>query len=341
VCSDYSKETCTRLLTPPYSCNGCAKRKGCTLEKAVYRAKDADREAARLLREKRSGIDITTDEVARIGDIVSPLIAQGQSPWHIWETNKDEIMVSDKTLYKYIAAGLFSAKSMDLRTKVKMKPRKSRPQAKVDRACRKGRTYRDFIDWTANHPDTEVPQMDTVIGAKGRGEKCLLTILFPKSEALLAFIRDANTAKSVADVFENLKTCLGIDRLQELFPAILTDNGAEFTDPGAIEWDADDGLWITQIFYCDPYAAWQKPHIENSHRLLRFIIPKGTSMNSFDQDDINRALSHINSYRRRSLGGQSPIEVFGKAYGYAVLRSLGIDLIDADKIVLTPDIIKK
>jgi IS30 family transposase len=341
VCEEYIKEICRELARPPYVCNGCAKRRRCTLEKAVYRAKVADCEAARLLKEKRTGIDISPEEIQRIGNLVSPLIAQGQSPWHIWANNRDEIMVSDKTLYKYIAAGLFKASSTDLRTKVKMRPRKTKPQMKVNRACRDGRTYHDFMEWIAKHPDVEVPQMDTVIGAKGRGEKCLLTIHFPKSEVLLAFLRDANTARSVTDVFSWIKDVLNYDRFCELFPVILTDNGSEFTDPSAIEWDEEIGLWWTQIFYCEPYAAWQKPNIENSHRLLRFILPKGTSMNALTQDDIDRAMSHINSYRRKSLGGQSPIEVFARAHGNAMLRMLGIYLIAANDVVLTPDILKR
>jgi hypothetical protein len=73
--------------------------------------------------------------------------------------------------------------------------------------------------------------MDTVIGAKGRGEKVLLTICFPKSEIMLAYIRDANTAKSVTDAFEQIKTDVGYDRFCELFPLILTDYAEKKTIP--------------------------------------------------------------------------------------------------------------
>jgi IS30 family transposase len=341
VCHEYEKELCPGLKTPPYACNGCPDRRRCSLEKAIYRAKTSDKEALRLLTEKREGIDIDRDEIQRIGAIISPLIAKGQSPWHIIANHKDELMISDKTLYKYIAMGLFDAKTTDLRRAVKMRPRKHKRQVKIDRKCRLDRTYADFMEFIEKHPDMEVPQMDTVIGAKGRGEKCLLTIHFPKSEVLLAFLRDANTAKSVTDIFERMKLDLGYNRFLELFPAILTDNGPEFTDPDAIETDDEIGLLWTRLFYCEPYAAWQKPHIENSHRLLRYILPKGNSLNNFTQDDITLALCHINSYRRKSLGGQSPIDVFAKAFGNKMLKLLGIFLVPADEINLTPDLLKK
>jgi IS30 family transposase len=310
------------------------------LEKAFYRAAKANRSADAVLREKRTGIDLTKEELERLNGIVSPLIRQGQSPWHICECKKGELMISDKTLYSYIAKGLLGATSTDLRVKVKMKPRKTKRGIKVDRECRKGRTFEDFKAFAEQTPDIEVPQMDTVIGAKGRGEKCLLTICFPKSELLLAFLRDANTAASVTDVFGRLKELLGYETFTTLFGAILTDNGSEFSDPLSVERDGDGVIW-TQVYYCEPYSSWQKPHIENSHRLLRFIFPKGKSLNGFSQEDVDLALCHLGSYRRKSLGGQSPIQVFESMYGTEVLKKLGIALIQTDEITLKPSILKK
>jgi IS30 family transposase len=339
VCRDYAKERCPDLERPPYVCNGCRGRRRCTLEKAFYRAAKANRSAEAVLREKRTGIDLTKEELERLDRIVSPLIKQGQSPWHICECKKDELMICDKTLYNYIAMGLFGATSTDLRVKVKMKPRKTKRGVKVDRGCRTGRMFDDFKAFAYDTPDIEVPQMDTVIGAKGRGEKCLLTICFPKSELLLAFLRDANTAASVTDVMGRLKELLGYETFTTLFGAILTDNGSEFSDPQSIERD-DDGVIWTKVYYCEPYSSWQKPHIENSHRLLRCIFPKSKSLNGFTQKDIYLALCHINSYRRRSFGGQSPIRVFENMYGTEVLKKLGIALIQPDEITLKPSIFK-
>ena len=339
VCKKYERENCVRLKKPPYVCNGCDKRKRCTLEKALYNAQIADKSAYAVLQSSRNGINLSEEERLRLDNIVSPLIRMGQSPWHICKTQKDLLMLSDKTLYSYIEANLFEVSNLSLTRKVKMKPRKKKTQIKVEKACRNGRTYRDFLEWLETYPDTEVVQMDTVIGAKGGGEKVLLTIHFPQSQFMLAFIRDANTARSVTGIFNQLKADLNYNRFEEVFPIILTDNGSEFSNPSAIETDEDGLLW-TRIYYCDPNCAYQKGSIEAGHRLIRKIMPKGKSMNGLTQKDINLMMCHINSYARKSLGGQTPFEVFSKIHGNKMAKMLGIRLISPDEVTLTPTLIK-
>lgn len=339
VCRLYQREACPRLDAPPYVCNGCPKRRVCTLEKAWYQGHKAQRTAQRLLRECRSGVDLTEEERKRIDDIVSPLIKQGQSPWHICQTNKDRLMLSDKTIYKYMDAGLLTAKNVHLRVKVKMKPRKTKPQLKIERACREGRTYRDFLAYLNQFPDTPIVEMDTVLGRKGRGEPCLLTIHFPNSELMLAYLRQANTASSVTDIFSQLKGNLGYQRFAELFLLLLPDNGSEFSNPSVIEREKDGTVW-TQIFYCDPNCAYQKPHIENNHRLLRMIFPKGVSLDGFSQTDVLLAINHINSYARRALGGKTPLQMFTKQYGIETSKLLGLKEIPPNDITLNPSLLQ-
>jgi len=309
------------------------------LEKAWYQGHKAQRTAQRLLRECRSGVDLTEEERKRIDDIVSPLIKQGQSPWHICQTNKDRLMLSDKTIYKYMDAGLLTAKNVHLRVKVKMKPRKTKPQLKIERACREGRTYRDFLAYLNQFPDTPIVEMDTVLGRKGRGEPCLLTIHFPNSELMLAYLRQANTASSVTDIFSQLKGNLGYQRFAELFLLLLPDNGSEFSNPSVIEREKDGTVW-TQIFYCDPNCAYQKPHIENNHRLLRMIFPKGVSLDGFSQTDVLLAINHINSYARRALGGKTPLQMFTKQYGIETSKLLGLKEIPPNDITLNPSLLQ-
>jgi IS30 family transposase len=309
------------------------------LEKAYYNAAQAEKTASNLLRDSRSGLNVDPSELSRLSAIVSPLIRQGQSPWHIANTQKDLLMLSDKTLYTYIAANLFEATNLDLLRKVKMKPRKAKPQPKVEKACREDRSYRDFLNHMEQYPDTAVVQMDSVIGKKGGGEKCLLTIHFPYSQFMIAFLRDANTARSVTAAFEYLKLILGHNRFEAIFPVILTDNGSEFSNPSAIE-SGEDGLLWTKIFYCDPNAAYQKGSIEANHKLLRMVLPKGRSLNGLSQADISIVMSHVNSYARKSLGGLTPVNVFSRMHGNRITKMLGISQVDPHKINLTPSLLK-
>ena len=120
----------------------------------------------------------------------------------------------------------------------------------------------------------------------------LLTPQFDVCAAMSASLRDANTSQSVIDIFDGLERLLGLEVFRSVFPVLLTDNGTEFSNPGAIERSVDGDSVRTRVFYCDPYAAWQKPNLKNNHRNLRRILPKGESMDFLTQEKVNLPLPH-------------------------------------------------
>jgi IS30 family transposase len=308
------------------------------LEKRTYSAASAHKEYEELRSESRSGICISEDEAAKLDDLFSPLILKGQSIHHICATQPANVMFSERTIYNYVDAGLFTAKNIDLVRKVRYRPRKSRHDSfKVDKACRVGRTYADFQRFLEENSGIPVVQMDSVIGKIGG--KVLLTLHFVKSELTLAFLRDRNTAASVQDVFERLYWGLNFERFPRIFPVILGDNGAEFSDPCSIERDAN-GNQRTHVFYCDPSCPYQKGDLENSHAFIRRVLPKGTSFDNLTQTDVDLMMNHVNSYRRASLGDRSPYEMFGLIYGRDVLDILGAKTVAPSDIMLRPELIK-
>ena len=132
---------------------------------------------------------------------------------------------------------------------------------KVDKACRIGRTYNDYITYCSQHPDLPVTQMDSVEGKKGG--KVLLTIHFVKAELMLAFLRDSNDSQSVLDIFDRLYLELRPDIFMSIIPLVLTDNGSEFSNPKAIEYDRQGNL-RTRIFYCNASSPRQKGSAEKN-----------------------------------------------------------------------------
>jgi len=338
LCPRYEKETCGLLFSPPYVCNGCEKRSKCTLEKFIYRAREAQKTYLDTLAGSRDGISVTQPELERLDKIISPLILKGHSPHVICRNNKDEIMLDEKTLYKYIDAGLFSVKNLDLQRKVKFKPRKRKALLKIEPACRHGRTYRDFLAFMEQRPDTAIVQMDSVEGKKGDGESVLLTIHFVMSQFMLAFIREANTARSVNENIDRLFSLLGPDVFINLFPLCLLDNGSEFSAPSAIEFDSEQRRRTT-VFYCDPSAPYQKGAIEHNHTLLRRVIPKGRSLNGYTQKDIDLLMSHVNSYPRKKLNDLSPFEAFSFFHNAAIIEKFGIWRISPNEVNLTPGLL--
>ncbi|NOW04619.1 IS30 family transposase [Clostridium beijerinckii] len=338
-CQDYIEEICTAKYHVPYVCNGCETFRKCTLMKNVYDAERAHIKAHKKISDSRSGLCVSEDEINRLNRIISPLVKNGQSVNQIYINHQDELMCSEKTIYNYIDACLFDVRNIDLPRKVKFRERYKKPEFKVDKGCRIDRNYKDFEVFINKNPDTTIVQMDSVIGIKGG--KCLLTIHFVECSLMLAFLRDANTSKSVTDVFNHLDKVLGKELFLELFPVILTDNGSEFSNPKAIEYRNTHPLLRTRVFYCDASSPYQKGAIEVNHELIRRILPKGSSFNNLTQDDINLMMNHINSYKRKKLNNRSPYETFSFYHGEEVLHKLECNPVAAGNIMLKPALLKK
>ena len=338
-CPDFEKDVCSRHSNPPYVCNGCGKRSFCTLEKKVYIGNDAHEEYRALLSESRKGLSYTEEELLRFDRLVSPLIRQGQSPHHVYVTNNDSLMVSERTIYRLIDSRAISAMNLDLPRKLRFKTRRKRSDYKVDKACRIGRNFSCFQKFMEENPDMPVTQLDSVEGKKGG--KVLLTIHFVKCEMMLAFLRDANTAKSVSDIFDILYQDLGNAEFENIFRVCLADNGSEFSNPMAIEFDPVDGARRTRLYYCDPNAPYQKGSAERNHEFIRCFIPKGTDLGQYSQDDITLMMNHINSYSRESLGNKCPYDVFRFFYGDKLLNLLGCLTIPAQQVTLNRSVFRK
>lgn len=352
-CPDYEKEFCLTLSKPPYVCNGCTDRNRCTLGQRHYDAWTANEKAKNLLASVRTGIQCTENDLKRIDAILKPACNRGHSIHSIYVANKSELMCSEKTLYNYVDSMLLSVRNINLPRKVRYSLRKKHVEFKVDRACRNNRTYMDYKRFMQEHNDINPSQMDSVIGTMGG--KVLLTILFVNCCFMLAFIRDANTAKSVNDIFDMLDYCLGPELFEKLFPVILTDNGSEFSDPLSVEkrhfagdfkemYEGCHGTEYskkrTNVFYCDPMSSNQKGAIEVNHEFIRRILPKGSNFDNLTQDDINLMMNHINSYPRKKLNDRTPYETFVYLYGVEAANALGCQKIELDEIILTPHLLK-
>ncbi len=337
-CPDFEEEICTKLLKPPYVCNGCNLRI-CTLQKKVYDAKEAQKEYEQFRSESRQGISLDTDELKRIDDIITPLVKNGQSIHHVCANNTDVIMLDERTIYNYVDAGLLSIYNIDLPRKVRYRKRKVKKHVRVDKHCHEGRTYEDYLKYMEEHPDIAAVQMDSVEGKKD-STKVLLTLYFIEAGFMLAFLREANTARSVTDIFNHLDKLLGRETFKKMFPVILTDRGSEFTDPFSIECNKEDGEIRTRVFYCDPQRSDQKGGCEVTHEMIRRVLPKGTSFAFLTQEKVDLMMNHINSYTRKKLNDRSAHQLFSFLYGSDVAEKLHSHPIKAAEINLTPELLK-
>ena len=333
-CDRYEPEICPKLMKPPYVCNGCENRNKCTLSKSIYDASYSQKEYNNTLIESREGISYNEKEINTLNKILKPLIVdKGQSIHNAYINNKDKIMCSEKEIYLLIDNNVLEIKNIDLPRKVRRRLRKKRnTYYKIDKKCLEGRKYEDFLKYIENNKDINIVEMDTVEGVKGG--KVLLTLHFVNCSFMLAFIRDNNDSQSVIDIFDMLYEKLGKEMFKKLFQVILTDNGSEFSNPTKIEFDKD-GEQRTKIFYCEPSRPDQKGSCEVNHQFIRRIIPKGNSLDDYAQEDVNKMMSHINSYKRKKLNDKSPFVLFSLIYGSNIPQQLGIVEVDPNEVNLS------
>ncbi len=336
-CKDFVDGTCLKLLRAPYVCNGCELYSKCMSEKYLYRASTAQRQYEITLVESRVGINISDEDLDTLNKIVSNGIKRGQSLSHIKKTT--DLCCSRSTLYKYVNKGALSVIPLDLPRAVRLKPRKKHPSAEPKETnARKNRTYEDFIKYCALNPDTSIVEMDTVEGKKGG--KVFLTLLFRNSRLMLIFLLNFKTQNEVKLVFNYLEKKLSLPVFKKLFSVILTDNGSEFGNPSALEFN-ESSEPRTRIFYCDPSASYQKGMIEKNHELIRYILPKGSSFDELTQDDVNLIVNHINSYARESLNWSAPIDLAKIYLGKETIEKLNLKKVPANEIQLNKKLLKK
>ena len=347
-CADFKPFTCNRRDRSPGACNGCSKYTHCRYDKYRYKADFSHKKYREDLVDSRTGINMSYEECKAMADIIVPLIKAGHSPYHI-VTNHPELNISEKTLYNYIENGIFrefGLLDIDLRIKTKRKITKkasNKYKKREDKKYLNGRTYDDFINYTAENKNLSVVEMDTVYNNGSTGP-FMQTFKFLDYSFMFIVYQEEKTAKSMVEGVDFLEKILGEDLFSEEVAIIKTDRGSEFCDAEGFEKEENESR-RTRIFYCDPMASGQKGSLENNHKEIRYICPKENDLKDLglnSQEKANLIVSHINSQSKEHLKGKSPLEVmeFMNPALYQKFKDFGIERINKDNIVLKPYLLK-
>jgi IS30 family transposase len=140
---------------------------------------------------------------------------------------------------------------------------------------------------------------DLIIGAGQRS--AIATLVERKTRyAVLVPLPHGHSAGRVADAL--------ISAFGALPPALrrtLTwDQGNEMFHHPRIE--QASGL---KIYFADPHSPWQRGSNENTNGLLRQYLPKGTDLNSYPHDELQRITAELNDRPRLCLGDRTPAQL--------------------------------
>ncbi len=96
--------------------------------------------------------------------------------------------------------------------------------------------------------------------------------------------------------------------------ALLTDvreaDGSEFAEH---EWISKH-LGGVPVYFTDSYSSWQKGAVENTNKLIRQYIPKGTNINTITDTLITKIQKKINRRPREKLNFSTPVKELYKHY---------------------------
>ena len=205
--------------------------------------------------------------------------------------------VSHETIYKIIRKDKREGGKLHLHCRHQLKYRKRAVGTKIAIKNRVSIDQRpEIINQKLRFGDWE---MDTIVGENNQG--AILTMV-ERTTAFMMMekLEYGKNAKEVTKAAVRLLTAY-FNHVH----SITADNGTEFADHQNIA-----KRLKTNFFFTHPYASWEKGLIENTNKLVRQYIPKGTNFNTLNELTIKKIQHKLNNRPREKLNFYSPKESF-------------------------------
>lgn len=104
-----------------------------------------------------------------------------------------------------------------------------------------------------------------------------------------------------------------LGRLQHAAHTITTDNGKEFAEHQLL-----GAALRADVYFADPYSAWQRGSNENANGLTRQYLPRSLDFATITDEQLRHVEHRLNTRPRKRLGFKTPLDVFAEAFNNSV-----------------------
>ena len=212
-----------------------------------------------------------------------------------------EGVITTKTLYNYIDAGVFAGISnKNLWQKRNKKKRGYKTVSRVNTKNKQCRSIEDRPKKINNRIEYGHWEGDTVKGPIG-AKAGLFTLTERKTrEEIIVKIYDGTHA-AIQEAIDGLEVKYGA-AFKVKFRSITFDNGVEFLGWKSLELSLLTAGLRTIIYFAHSYSSWERGTNENQNRMIRRFIPKGTNIANISEEEVQWIQDWMNNYPRKILG---------------------------------------
>ena len=218
----------------------------------------------------------------------------------------DELIPCTTTLHTWIDRQIMRTKNINLSEKLRRNTKSN---------TRKSRQHKRHLGPSIAERPAEVEdrdtfghwEIDTVIGSKHKDDAVLLTLVERQTRFEVLLKIEGKDAQPVTEAIERLVERGGA-HMPSLFKTITADNGSEFSELH------ETLKSVTDVYFARPFASYERGTSENQHKLIRRFIPKGQSISSISDRQVQRIQRWMNDYPRKILDYKTPHECFVKAF---------------------------